>query len=328
MRFMRFSCCGEAVLPAVITVFLTFVCVSASAEPIRVGSTPTGHLMWIAEHQGYFETHDVEVELKEYTSGVTASQALLKGEADLINSSEFAFVSNAMRNSDLRVVASISRANSAELFARSDRGIETATDLVGRRIGVTRRSIGEFFLGEYLAINGIGISEVELVDLRAPDIVVEITSGNIDAAITWEPFVYRTKKSLGRSFFALPDQESYYYHFVLAGFRNWIGARRNQVTALLKALIDAEHFASEDPAAAQSIIAKRFDLDPNFVRDTWDRYVLEVSLQQTLISLMEQEAHWRIERGLDEAADIPDFLRMIDAEPLETAKPAAVQLIR
>lgn len=309
-------------------VLSAFSYAAANGNPIRIGTTPTGHLMWIAEHQGYFAARGVAVEVKEYSSGVTASQALFKGEADLVNSSEFAFVSNAMTNADIRIVASIARANSANLFTRADRGIATVDDLVGRRVGVTRRSIGEFFLGEYLAINGLSISEVSLVDLRAPDIVAAITAGNVDAAITWEPFVYRAKEQLGEAFRVLPDQENTYYHFVLAGFRTWISARRNQVTALLQALIDAEKYASDEPAAAQAIIAERFDLDPGFVRETWSRYILEVTLQQTLISLMEQEARWRLDNGLDGINNTPDFLRLIDSEPLETASPHAVQLIR
>lgn len=102
MNPVRFFSCGKALLSAAMAILAINASAPASAEPIRIGSTPTGHLMWIAEDQGYFEAYDVEVKLKEYTSGVGASQALLKGEADLINSSEFAFVSSSERPSVCR----------------------------------------------------------------------------------------------------------------------------------------------------------------------------------------------------------------------------------
>lgn len=300
----------------------------SAAERIRIGTTPTGHLMWIADAKGYFAEQGVDVELVRYSSGVSASDALLRGEIDLANSSEFAFVSRAMERSDLRIVGSIARASSTLLFARADADIKSVEDLAGRHVGLTRHGIGEFFLGEFLAINGMAMSDLALVDLKAPDIVTEMAEKRIDAAITWEPFVYMAREKLGDKFYALPEQDSYYYHFVLSGLRSWTDTRRRKISAVLRALIAAEEFAVHEPAAAQKIYAARLGLDLKFVRDTWTRYVLEVTLQQTLLVLMEQEARWRIESGLSDASAIPDLLSMIDIEPLLAASPKAVQLIR
>lgn len=302
--------------------------VGASAGKVVIGSTPTGHLMWIAEELGYFANSGSEVVLKQFSSGVSTSKALAAGEINLANSSEFAFVNNVMRNNDLRMVASISRTNSVNLFGRTDRGISDASDLVGKKIGVTRRGIGEFFLGEYLSIHGISLADVELVNLRPPAIVKGISDGSIDAAITWEPSVYLAKKALGDKFLQLPDQDSYYYHFVVAGKRDWLNSKQKDVQNVLAALIKAQIYVSENPEVAQSIIAKRFDLDPEFVRSTWDKYILEVTLLQTLLSLMEQEAYWLIENNLIDATSAPNFLDVIDADPLSAVAPKAVQLIR
>ncbi len=304
------------------------VSTQVSAGKVVIGSTPTGHLMWIAEELGYFKSSGSDVDLREFSSGVTTSKALAAGELHLANSSEFAFVNNVMRNRDLRIVASISRTNSANLFGRKDRGIQEASDLVGRKIGVTRRGIGEFFLGEYLSIHGISITDVDLVDLRPPAIVEGISEGTIDAAITWEPSVYLAQKALGENFMQLPDQDSYYYHFVMAGKRDWISANQQDVQNVLAALVKAQAYTSENPGAAQAIIAKRFSLDPKFVRDTWHKYILEVTLLQTLLSLMEQEAYWLIENKLIDVTSGPNFLEVIDAGPLNAVAPKAVQLIQ
>lgn len=300
----------------------------ASAGKVVIGSTPTGHLMWIAEEMGFFKESGTDVELRQFSSGVTASKALAAGELNLANSSEFAFVNNAMRNRDLRMIASISRTNSANLFARKDSGIREAADLVGRRIGVTKRGIGEFFLGEYLSIHGISIADVELVDLRPPAIVKEISEGTIDAAITWEPSVYLAQKAMGENFIQLPDQDSYYYHFVVAGKRDWLYANQEDVQNVLVALIKAQGYVSENPEKSQAIMAKKFDLDPSLVRDTWHKYILEVTLLQTLLSLMEQEAYWLIENDLIDVTSAPNFLEAIDPGPLQAVEPSAVQLIR
>ena len=46
----------------------------------------------------------------------------------------------------LSILATIARADISQLIARRDRGIVTTSDLKGRRIGVTRTSVGEFLL--------------------------------------------------------------------------------------------------------------------------------------------------------------------------------------
>lgn len=301
---------------------------TVQADPIRIGSTATGHLVWIADARGYFNDAGVDVELTEFSSGVAASKALLEGKVDMANSSEFAFVSTVMRQPNLRIVASIARVSSAVLFARKDRGIASVHDLIGHNIGLTRGSIGEFYLGEYLTINGLTFDDVQLVNLPAPEIVEAIAAGNLDAAITWDPNVYRARQALGDNFYALPEQDSYFYHFLLFGAQNYINANPSAVTQVLKALVRAEKFARAQPKAAQDIIAARFKLDPAFVRDTWKTSVREVTLQQTLISLMEQESRWRIENKMNDAGSPPNFLEVIDAAPLEAAAPGAVQLIR
>lgn len=316
-------CCLGAVTGALI-----FSSTTAIAGEVIIGSTPTGHLMWIADKKGFFNAHGVNVRLLEFSSGVSASRALAAGEIHMGNSSEFAFVSNLLRNRGLRVVASIARANSANLFARRDRGIAHVPDLVGKRIGVTRRGIGEFFLGEILALNGLTEEDVTLVNLRAPEVVEEISKGTIDAAMVWEPFVYKSKQALGENFVLLPEQDSYYYHFVLAGKGKWIDTHQTEVRAVLRALIDAQLFAAEHPVEAQTIIADRFRLDPAFVTDTWNKYVLEVTILQNLVSLMEQETQWLIEKGHANGDGIPDFLHVVDPAPLADVAPNAVKLIR
>jgi len=298
------------------------------AEQVRIGSTPTGHLMWIAEQRGYFDANNVDVKLLEFSSGVTASKALAGGEIDLANSSEFAFVSNLLANRGLKLVASIARANSATLFARRDRDIAHVGDLPGRKIGVTRHGIGEFFLAEYLSINGIAMEDVTLVDLRAPDIVDAIADGRIDAAITWQPFVFKSRTALGENFVQLPEQDSYYFHFVLSGKGTWIETHRSDVRGVLRALIEAEHFAAAYPLEAQRIIAERFRLDLGFVHDTWNNYIREVTILQNLISLMEREAQWLFEGGNMGTPSALDFLTVVDSEPLSDVAPDAVKLIK
>ncbi len=107
----------------------------------------TGALVYIAQKQGYFEKNGLEVTIKDYQSGKAAADALIDREADICTSAGFVFVSNSFDYADLRVLGTVATAEVKELVARKDKGITTTDGLIGKKIGVTKKSGGEFSLG-------------------------------------------------------------------------------------------------------------------------------------------------------------------------------------
>ncbi len=150
----------------------------------------TGALVYVVEDQGYFEENGLEVTIKDYESGKTAADAMIAGEADISTSAGFVFFSNSFDYADLRVLGTVATSEVKELVARKDKGITTTDDLIGKKIGVTKKSGGEFLLGTFLTFNGISLQDVELVDLKPSGIVGAISNGDTDAAFTWDPNVY------------------------------------------------------------------------------------------------------------------------------------------
>ncbi|TKJ25747.1 MAG: nitrate ABC transporter substrate-binding protein, partial [Hadesarchaea archaeon B3_Hades] len=146
-----------------------------------------GSLVYVAENQGFFEKNGLEVTIKGYGSGKAAGDALIAGEADISTSADSVFVSNSFDHADLRVFGTVATAEVKELVARKDKGITTIDDLIGKKIGVTKKSGGEFALGTFLIFNGLSDQDVELVDLKPSEIVEAISNGDIDAAFTWDP---------------------------------------------------------------------------------------------------------------------------------------------
>jgi NitT/TauT family transport system substrate-binding protein len=60
----------------------------------------------------------------------------------------------------------------------------------------------------------------------------------------------------------------------------------------------------------------------------WGRYQFLLSLDQSLITAMEDEARWMIENNLAAETEVPDFLDYIYADGLEAIRPEAVNIIR
>lgn len=82
------------------------------------------------------------------------------------------------------------------IIRRKDRGIAKISDLKGKKIGVARQTITEFYLGRFLALNGMNIRDVTLVDVKPAQFVNAITSGEVDAIIAWQPYVSQMQNAV------------------------------------------------------------------------------------------------------------------------------------
>jgi sulfonate transport system substrate-binding protein len=67
--------------------------------------------------------------------------------------------------------------------------IKNATDLKGRRIATTRGSIGHFLLITALARAGLKPTDVQVHFLQPQDAKAALSSGDVDAWASWDPYV-------------------------------------------------------------------------------------------------------------------------------------------
>ncbi len=216
-------------------------------------------LVYIAQEQGFFADNGVNVALKEYESGKAAGDVVVAGEADIATSADFVFVSNSLEMDDLRILGTVAESQTSELVARRDRGISTPADLAGKKIGVTRKSVGEFYLGTFLTFNGLSIADVEVVDLNPSDIVGGISTGEIDAGLTWNPNPYNMKQALGDNAVSWPGQSGQPYYFVLLASEGFVNERPLAVERFVKALVQAEEFLNRNNEEAKEIVRQAFD---------------------------------------------------------------------
>jgi NitT/TauT family transport system substrate-binding protein len=58
----------------------------------------------------------------------------------------------------------------------------------------------------------------------------------------------------------------------------------------------------------------------------WSQYSFSLSLDQTLVVVLEDEARWIISNGLTDERSVPNFLNSIYADGLRTVKPDALRI--
>ena len=293
----------------------------------RLGATQSALLVWLALDQGFFDDQGLDVQVVFQQGGLTAISSLLKRQVDLATCSEFVLTSQILNDKNLRTFGTVALAETVAIVGRKDRGIRGPSDLKGKRIAVTQNSASEYFLGTFLSFNRITLSEVTLVHLPPSEIRDATVSGAVDAGITWDPYAFEIKAALGAEAVRFSAQNHHNFHFLLVGRPEWIADNEKTLDKFIKALFQAERFFVHQKDRAKRILAKRFGYEPHYLSHVLSRQDLVVSLPQSLLVSMEDAAQWKIDTNQVVSKSVPNFLRYIDFDPLDTLSPARVTII-
>jgi len=303
---------------------------TGKTESITIGTAPleSSALIYIAEDQHFFTDKGLNVTIRGYDTGASAHNGLLKGEVDIAVPAEYPLIGSAFKKEKVRAIASIDKVQYFYLIARKDRGIENTSYLRGKKIGVVRKTIAEFYLGRFLNIHGMNMGQVTLVDIDPSRSEDAIMNGDIDAIISRPPYVNGIEERLGANAVIWQAQSGQLLYAIMVGRNDWIAEHPEPVNRLLSSLARAEEYIIRHPAEAKAILKKNLNLTDDDVNRIWSENQFSLSLDQSLILAMEDEARWMINNNLTTEKNVPDFLDYIYEDSLKTVKPEAVNIIR
>ncbi|MHB9026060.1 MAG: ABC transporter substrate-binding protein [Armatimonadota bacterium] len=291
-------------------------------------TVPHASPVWIAEHQGYFKQEGVEVEIREFDSGRTALFTMVdQGGIDMATAAQTPVVAKSFGRNNYAIIANMmSSDKDVKLLARRDRGIREPRDLQGKRVGMTRGSSGHFFLGLFLAYHQLQLSDVNLRDLEATRLGDALVAGQVDAVATWEPHIYRARKALGDNAVLLPSSNIYREDFYFIARKAFIDQHPEALQRFLRAIEKGQQFIRRHRAEAKEIVQRRLQIDRDILDATWDEFQFSLSLDQSILMALEDEARWAMENKLTTATRAPNYLDYLYPDALLVVKPTAVTI--
>ncbi|MBI4788770.1 MAG: NrtA/SsuA/CpmA family ABC transporter substrate-binding protein [Chloroflexi bacterium] len=303
---------------------------TGTVESIRIAIFPyeTNTLIYIAQEQDYFAAEGLDVTIKNYASVTGALNGMLNGESDLSVASEFVLVGKAFRREDIRALASIDKFVQISIVARKDRGIKNISDLAGKKIGVFKTAVSEFYLGRFLELHGMNVGQVTLYDTSSSDIVAALTNGTVDAVVTGQPNIDRIGNNLGREIVVWSAQSNQpaYYNVYSAG--RWASDHPEMVKRFLNSLVRAENYLIANPDAAKTLIQERLNYSAAYIASIWPEHQFSVTLERGLVAAMEDQARWMINNNLTTEKKAPNFSDYIYVDGLKQVKPNAVNIFQ
>jgi NitT/TauT family transport system substrate-binding protein len=305
--------------------------VSNEKENLSLGgfsvNSETFSLIYIAQTQHYFSDNGINLTINSnFAGGVNTLNAALNNKIDLAASSDFAFVSNAaIQQKNLTIIASIDKAQSVYLIARKDKGIETPANLNGKNVGLTLNAAGEFYFGRFLELNGLSIHNVNLTNLQPSQYIQAITNGTVDAVVVTKTIANQIQTQLPNNTIIWSVQSDQLAYVLISCSNDWTIQHPNTIVRFLKALSQAQVYLTNNRASGEAIVEKQ--LNTTISRETWSDNQIGLSLDQSLVVAMQDEAQWLINNNLTNATDVPNLINYIYLDGLNSVKPGAVNII-
>lgn len=297
---------------------------------LAVSRTSLSLPVHVAEARGYFKDEGVAVRTVECIGGQRCMKLLLDGDAQVATASDLPVMFNGFERTDYAVLATfVTSARDLKLVARAGAGIGAPRQLAGKRVGVVRGASSQYYLDAYLLYNDVDPALVTMVALAPERMPEALARKEVDAVAVWEPWAWLAVRAAGKEAAVLPNPRIYTQSFNLVADRRSIAQREDELLRVLRALDRAVRFIREQPLAAQEILKRRLSLDQAFVDWAWPDLDYRLSLDQSLLSTIENEVRWAVREGHAPAGKAaPKVLDLVEPRLLRKAVPAAVTIAK
>jgi ABC-type nitrate/sulfonate/bicarbonate transport system substrate-binding protein len=283
---------------------------------IATGVDPVFSAYYVAQQEGLFKKHGLDVRINTGPSGSAMVSFLINGQIESAFGSEIAGVSNHNLDPNVVIVAQATRL--VRWLAVVGRNIDNLDQLKGKKVGVARGSGGEVFWLAMLDKLKLNAADYTVVNVEAPEMVAALERGNIDAYAVWEPWVTRGLAAV-KNTKVLKDQEGILEQGVYIYMNlGWIRKNPAQAESFMRALVEATDIINKDrKRAAKGVSDFLKSLDPPLVEQLMTKLRFDMMLEDSTISMFRlAEAQLKQQGKLSKPLDLgafvyPDLLRKV-----------------
>ncbi len=282
----------------------------------------------IAYHNKYFEEEGLDINLIFTASGNLSLEKLLKGEFDIVTVTGTPVVHKSFIRNDFYIVGDIMHPVEHHVLARRDKGINSASDLKGKRVAVMRGTSADFFMDSFLIYNELNRADMEIVNIFAPELPDAIENGRVDVIFCWQPFILKAQQKLGKNAIVLPSENIHTVPWLIITMKHYAKENPEVLEKFIRAIIKAENFLKHNRSEAIKIHSDMSKTSITIVDALIDNRNYELSLEHYLLINLENQARWAIRHKYTDKNEVPNYLDYIYTDALEKVKPDAVTIIK
>jgi NitT/TauT family transport system substrate-binding protein len=229
---------------------------------VAINTWPGLGPFYVAHAKGFDreEGVDLQVTMTENTEARTSS--LVSGEVDLVGITLDNIVISRARGLPLVVVGKSDISYGGDgIIAKKE--IKSVADLKGKRVACPEGLPSHFLLLYLLRQNGMGPKDVQLVPADdGGQAAFLFTSGNADAAVTWDPWISQTEKLAGGHVLITTREAPNLLLGIVAANKNYLSERSDRIARAMRAWFKAVEYTKTHPDEAAAIMSKEFNVPP------------------------------------------------------------------
>lgn len=294
--------------------------------------SPSVGLVTIAKEKGYFDKNGLNIDLKKFTGGKFALQALLGGSVDFAVPAELPATLAAANGNKIVIVTQVADTiGDTTIIAKKEGSLANPKEYFlakKRKIATSLGSSSEFYTDMFLQKYEIPLAQVEIVGMKPEDMPAALVGGSVDAITVYQPFTALAEEQAGQENVTVwRDQDLYSSKFVAVARPIFIEQNPLAVKKFLQSLKEAGDYIKANPSEAKTIVSSWSGLEGGIIEKIWPAVNPGISLKSTLVVTMRQQAEWAKQKGIIKPeVGIPDFRLIINDSFLRTLDPGAVTL--
>ncbi|HWQ66656.1 MAG TPA: hypothetical protein VN372_07280 [Methanospirillum sp.] len=321
--------------------------------PLRIGFSCEDNpvLLLVADDHQIFREYELDIRMQEYSSSRAVMEAFRKGEADIIYTNDILAMQAIRDDANLTIIGSTSRRNDTMLYTRAGVDVNTPQGY-NITIGIPPSLSTFYFIGQYLQAFEIADEEIShitgetreegdccqcsrerpelpMIRVAEPAVLLDgFCNGTFDAIAGSGLSLDMLCSPVSGTVNSTPLQGGERYYTLLAVQTNLVDQYPDQTERFIRSLAAARDIVRHDPSGAEDLLRSRSEHSEGCPLGNVSRDDTRLSLDQSLITMMEKKADWMDARDRDGNYTIPNILNVINWTPLETVDPYAVSIIR
>jgi NitT/TauT family transport system substrate-binding protein len=231
---------------------------AAHAEPLRiryaiwVGFGP----LFVAAERGFFDQEGVDVLLIRIDDHTAALAALYAGQVDALATATQDVVAFAEPDDEpLACVLVLTDSQGGDGILATNE-IQSIADLKGKAVAYGYRGISQFYVNVLLREAGLTEADIEMVDLPADKAAEAFMLQEVDAAVTWEPYLTQGKNVAHGHLLTDTSERPGLLGDCLAAKPSLFTDRKEEFRSVARAWDAAVRFVASHPDEANEIMAR------------------------------------------------------------------------
>lgn len=219
---------------------------------------PPDALNYLAQEKGFFEDNGVKVELVWVDGYDEIFEKVTSGELNVWNFTLLDAIANHKKMDSGQAILVQDYSAGADAVATLSQ-MNNISELKGKRVGVEKGTVGEFFLNVLLNKEGLVLKDVELIDIASENILTSLKEGKIDAGVCYEPCPSDILAVGGKIIKDSKEEKNLIVDLYVAK-KEHVAQHKDAYIRALTAIIDAGNYFNEHPDESAEIMQEVLDM--------------------------------------------------------------------